>query len=620
MENSIRRSAERWWTAAVLAAMAAAGAVLTLAGGTVWVLAAAAALFLAAGVSAWAGWTLGVAAAVIGPLAVEAYAVRVFHKIGLDLATGNALTLLAIALAGFALLTTGPAFRLPRPSAWWGLLASAALPAVVGAFFAALPFVRNGHALSWAMQNDAVWNLVTSRFLVSDHGFIPSLHPNASPLTAILLAAGMAPGRAGVAATDLLQHDLAAMAGVFAASTVVAAVLAGLTVARAVSPGHPVLRTIGAVLASALILSWFAAGFSFQFGFYNVMPTIACLLACWLAWLGSPRAPVAAIVVLLAAATVLLALWAFLALLPLALAAAAGVRWLLGRPGWSWSAWAPVILAAAQLLAYVVFFSIPDLRREQGALAQGGSMAPVTPALLFTLIGLAVAVAAATATVPAARVQLVGVLAVSLAAVAAYLVLATQVGPDAGGWGYYPAKLVWFGSMLLMVVVLGMALDRIGRAPLARWPRTTAVLGSVTVLVALAAGVLPKSPTTGALVPYLDIARGTGIASGDAVLPTLFALDDPAEARTMLVGYFDWKADGFANLWLLGASATLTSDPIRSSSYSLNTTDLDQVCAAIATWDGEVVVRTTQAGLQQQLRARCPEAKVRVLTGPIAGT
>lgn len=621
MDDTIRRSRARWWVAGVLLLVTAAGAVLAAAGATIWVLAAAAALSVAA---AFRSRAVGIAAGVVVPLVAAGFAVRVFHKAGLSLAAGDVLVLVVVAVAGCAAVAFGRGFRPPSASAWLAAVAAGALPAVVAVLFCGLTLLRNGHALSWAMQNDAVWNLVSSRFLIADGGLITGLHSQPSPLVSVLIAAGMAPGRPAADAPGLLQHDVAAMAGVLAATTVVAAFLAGLVAAELVGRRHTVFRSIAAVFGSALILSWFVAGFSFQFGFYNAMPTVACLFAAWLAWRGAQRTPVAGIAVLLVSATALLGLWAFLAALPVVLAGVAGVRWLLtlrwtrGLPrGVHWTGWAALAVAALQLLVYVVAFSLPDLRREQGALAQGGSMAPVTPALLFVLAGVALAVTAATAGSPERRGDLLGVLGVIVPAFAVYAFLAANVGPDQYAWGYYPAKLVWFLGILLLVLLAGLALDRLASTSLGAWRRVAATAGVLLAVVATAASVLPKPPTLGALVPYTDILHGRGVASGDAVLPTLFALPDPTQSRTMLAGYFDWRADGFADLWLLGASAKTTSDPIRPYGYSLITDDRGQVCKALKAWGPGVTVRTRDAGLPAELERLCPDAGAHVVVGTI---
>lgn len=623
MDDITRRPASRWWVAGVLLVVVAAGLVVVGAGWTVWVLAAAAALCLATGVAAFAGWSLGVVSAIAVPLAVEAYGIRIFHRIGLGVFTGNLLVLVVIALAGLVLVAlSGDRMRLPARAVWWGVLPAAVVPAMVGTVFAILPALRDGNALSWAMRSDAVWNLVSARFLLDDRGLNPSLHPNSSPMTAILLAAGMAPGRAGAKTTELFHHDIAAMAGVFALAMVITSLLAGLVVAQLVRPEHPVFRAIGAVLGSALIASWFVAGFSFEFGFYNVMPTVACLLGSWLAWRAAPRAPVVAVALLLAMTTALLALWAFLAIVPLALAAVAAIRLILRHArSFGWLSWTILAVAAAQLLVYAVLVSLRDLRRDQGELAQGGSMAPVTPALLFILIGLAVAITAVTARTAAHRADLTGVVTVSAALAGLYAYLGTQVQADAYWWGYYPAKLVWFGGILLLVVVIGLALDRLSRVDLAVWPRVAATAGVLIAVVSIAASVLPKPPTLGALVPYGAILAGEGVASGDDVLPAMFALDDPTDAKNMFVGYYDWKADGFANLWLLGASATSGTDPIRPYSYYLDVRSLKDVCSAVKAWDGGVTIRTRDETLRAKLAATCPGLDATVLVGriPVSG-
>ncbi len=635
MDDTIRRtpagSRARWWLAGALLVVSGAGVVCATAGWTIWVLAIAAALAVASAIAPFAGWMLGFAGGIIVPLGIEVFVVRLPHRLGLTLEAADVLVLVAIGVAGAVVVVlAGDRVRVPGRPAWWGAAAAAVVPLIMGVVFAVLPALRNGTALSWAMRNDAVWNLVSARYVVTDRGFIPSLHPNSSPLTAMLLATGLAPGRDATPAGHLLSHDIVAMATFLALSTVFTALVAGIVVADAVPAAHPVYRALGAVVGSALVCGWFVAGFSFQFGFYNVLPTVAVLLASWLCWRRARSAPVAAVALLLVAATVLLALWAFLAAVPLALAVVAGVREILVRArSYGPVAWILLGLAALQLLAYALLFSLPDLRRDQGALAQGGSMAPVTPALLFILLGLTLAVTAAASAVPfppaagedrapgAGARDLAGVVTAGVALVAVYLYLGTQVQPNAYGWGYYPAKLVWLGAIVLLQIFLGSALGLLARLPLAPWPRVAAAAGAVVTAVALAAGVMPPSPTIGSLVPAVDLLGGTGVASGDAVLPTLFALDDPAQKKTMLVDYFDWRADGFANLWLLGASATTTGDPIRSFSYYLNTQDLHAVCQALGVWRGDVTIRTRSSTLGSQLAAACPAEHPMIVVGAI---
>ena len=72
-----------------------------------------------------------------------------------------------------------------------------------------LVFVRAyaGADFEWAMRNDAVWNTITTRFMVEDGGLNAIAHPSgtlATPLTPGLLAIVAAVGRDGVASADLL--------------------------------------------------------------------------------------------------------------------------------------------------------------------------------------------------------------------------------------------------------------------------------------------------------------------------------------------------------------------------------------------------------------------------------
>lgn len=181
------------------AVLLAAGGLLAIAGWSIWPLAAVVMACLAAGVARFAGWGLGVTAAVVTPLAAVAWGIRLYHKVGLTVATGNLVLLAVLGLVALILLASGPrTVRVGRADLLTALLPACVVPAAVGVFFAFLPTVRGGLALSWAMHNDAVWNLVSARFILNDHGLIPSLHPNSSPLTAVLIASGLAPGRSGI--------------------------------------------------------------------------------------------------------------------------------------------------------------------------------------------------------------------------------------------------------------------------------------------------------------------------------------------------------------------------------------------------------------------------------------
>ena len=605
-------------TVAAASLLLVSGGALAALGWSIWPLAAVVMLCLAAGVARFAGWGLGAAASVVVPLAGLAWAVRLYHKVGLTMTSGTLVLLALLGVAGIVLLAVGPrSLRIARVDVLSVLLPAAVVPAAVAVFFALLPTVRNGLALSWAMHNDAVWNLVSARFMVNDHGFIPSLHPNSSPLTAMLLAAGIAPGRSRVDPAGYLQHDIAGMATVFALSTVLACLVAGLVTAWGIPARRPVFRVVGGVLGSALIASWFVAGFSFQLGFYNVMPSLACLFVGWLAYLRAASSPVWATAVLLLDATALLALWAPLAIVPGILAALAALRGLIPvLRSVHWTGWAMLVLSALQLAAYVLLFSVPDVRRDQTQLAGGGSMAPVTPALLFISAGLVIALTAASARAAAGRWALSGAVASVVGLSLGYAYLGMQVKADQYWWGYYSAKLAWLGGVLLIVIALSTALALVSVARLERWPRIAAAGGTVVVLVALAASVLPKVPTVSALVPYVDIVGGTGVSARDNAVPTVFALSDP-RTRQLAALYSTPADDYFTNGWLLGLPATSGTDPIRGWAYYMDATKPELICAAMTSWGGGVTVHTRSTTLEQRLDRSCPDLRARVIVGDV---
>lgn len=616
----IRRARGSAGLAGGFLALVLLGAALSAGGLTIWPLVAATVTALAA----WAGqhtrWVVATSFSFAVTLLLIATAVRLYPLLGLGLSAGNTLVLTGLGLVGVVglVLARGPLHG-PSAEGWRTVGLASILPALGGVVALVLSLGSQGRFLSWAMNSDAIWNTVTARNLVNDGGLIPDLHPNSSPLTAALMALSFSPGRESTAAGDLLRHDVTREAEMWVIATLVAAFLAGFVVARSVDRNRLWLRLISTLVAGGVVISWYVAGFSFQYGFYNVMPSIALLFVSWLAWMETPRAPLWGTALQFVLTTVLLASWAPLAIVPLMLGSASIVQFALpslrSATGAKRGLLAVVIV---QMPVYAVFVSLDDLRRDVGSLSGGGAMAPVIPAILFLLVGAVMFAGSIGQAAPQSSHELLGVFTVSLGALVAYGYLGWQVRDAASKWwGYYPAKLVWFMSILLIVVFLAVAIGRISHGSASALRSAAGSLGVIIVVAAVMGSVPPSMQRIGALLPVADIVRGMGASARDAVLPALFTLSTPGEKNVLARYSADPGDDYFVNGWLLQLPATSAQDPIRTHSYYLNATEPSQLCAMIDTWGGGVTVHTHDPVLESELRTSCPTLNYTVVLGDL---
>jgi hypothetical protein len=571
-------------------------------------------LFLAIGQRT--SWPFAIAASVIVQIALIALIVRFTPSLGLGLVEGAGVILGTLGLAGLVAFALVPSPRVIGSRVLRVGLPVIVLPVVLIVVVAARS-VATGD-LEWAMHNDAVWNLISTRLIVADGGLDAIEHPNASPLTPGLLAVAIAVGRDAVAPADLLRHDVSRVAVFWLLASLGAALLAALIGARSVHGGTRIARIAGAAIVGVIPLTWFVFGFASQFGFYNATVTVLLLLASWLAWLEARVAPVAAAATLSLATVALLATWAPLAVIPLALAAMAVLsRWAsLRRSGGKARVWLIPILTILPVPFYVLFVTLPDLRRDGAALAVDGGIMDMGPGVVLAILSVTVAVAILNAVQRNQSHQLVGVLAVCGAAVVAgaYLI-AQRAGAGASLWGYYPVKFAWLlASLLIVVLAASLAGEMAGLRgrPIA----ATAVAGvAVAVPVSLMLLVPPPTQLFHSLLTPVAIATTSGVAAGSPAARELFDLAEPGRP-TIAADYLDGAADRFLNSWLLQLESTASSDPIRLYSYVLDPENPEQVCEAAAVWNREVRIVTSSERTEQTLTDLCVEADVVIEVRP----
>jgi hypothetical protein len=600
----------------VVSAAIVGGIVVLAVGWSPALLAAAVIAALTLAYAQCASWTLAFAASILTLLSVHTLVARLAPVVGLDFGlTGVAAVAVAgvVGIAALAVMRRRRTLRLPGRAALPSVVAALAAPALsLVSWVVALGLGRELH-VGWIFANDAVWNTMAARFVVTDGGIDPAAHPNPAPSTAALAASWMLPGRE--AADEVLRHDVAREAEFVLLVTLAAAVLAGCVAARAVRAAHPVVRVTAGVVGSGFVLGWYVLGFTAELGFLNAPIAVLLLLVCWVGWTDAPRSPVLAAAGLLVAATLLLATWAPIVLVPLALGAMAlPVFWraLMGRGA---AAMLVIGLAVAQLIAYGLLITLGDLRSTGAALAADGAAPPVEPRDVAMVVALALAATVLLFLRPtralALRREAVGVLTVLGAGAVGggYLVL-QRLGAGLGWWGYYPAKFAWLLCVLLLLVLIGLLCSA---ATVARSPGRVA-LGACASLALIGVVVSGSLPLGGVrrLPAAIAIATDAEFAQRSAIAERLFAIADGGPTIAVrLTG--DPADDALLNAWLLQSHSEDSSDPVRAYAYGLDSSDVVSVCDAMLAWGGGVRLVTSDQRLTAELDEVCPETGYEVV-------
>lgn len=591
---------------AVMATSAIAAGVACLAGASPAFLVIVALLTSIACIGPRVGWALSLPVAIIGLLAVSVVLVRTAPLLGVDLLWAAVIGLVVIGLASAALVGAGHGpLQLPGRTAW--IVAGAALIVPVGFLVVSAITIGIGAGMhvGWAMNNDAAWNTVSSRLILTDGGIAPWSTPNPSPLANGLMALWYAPGRPEV---GVLRHDVERQTELLLLMTALASTVAGVLTARGGVGRRPVVIAVGAAIGGLIPLSWFLSGYVIQFGFFNVVPVIAVMLACWMLWSESIRRPVVATTGLLLGTLVLFASWAPVAALPAALALIAGVTgWVRGARSIRTLMW--VAAAAALLAGYVVLVTLPDLRRSGHALAANGAAPASTFIGFLTAIAIVLAIACVGVFVRNRRREALGVavLAVVSVAVVAYLVVQRAGMPES--WGYYPAKFAWIVCIVFAVIGAAAAFAWVSSHWARSWRAVPVMLATAGVALLTAATVTPTATSVSAVFPLLGVIRHPEIADHRSDL--LFDLSD--DERTIAARLSDepW-ADAFANFWLLQLHSVSSEEEIRGYAYFLDSMDAEDICSAVAAWDSDVRVVTSDESLTSELDEACGELPITV--------
>ena len=206
-----------------------------------------------------------------------------------------------------------------------------------------------------------------------------------------------------------------------------------------------------------------------------------------------------------------------------------------------------------------------------------------------------------------ARHELLGVVVILLSATVGIAYLTVQRRGMDTLWGYYPAKLGWLLSVLLVILLAASLLRWLSHAD-ARGMNTVAVLLATAAVVGLViAKVPPIQRDLAGLYPLVGIGLTPESAAETARQEALFAVADTG-TKTLFAEYSaSAEDDAFINYWTMQLGSATSDDPIRKFAYVLDSTNPADVCAAIEAWDGDVVVATRSPELEAQLTSTCPQ-------------
>ncbi len=581
-----------------------------------WIAPFAATLGLTLAVGQRVSWSVAFSTSVVLQLAAAAVLFRLTPMVGWSLTAGAVALFVVASASGIIVLARTVEVRLPRPTQALG--AGIALTVLSAAVAFVVLRAAPGADYEWAMHNDAVWNVVTTRFMITDGGLDVATHPNSSPLTAMAMATAADVGRAGLPVSELFSHDVSRFGTFWLLAGALSCSVAGLVGYRAAAASKPLVRCAAASVAAVIPSTWFVYGVATGFGFYNATIAVIILCASWMLWLGSRESALVTVLALNAAAVALLATWAPLAILPFTLMLA--VFWQTGRGGGPGQRATPgervrlVLAATIPVPLYAATVTLPDLGRDGAALSVEGAFIPFLPVHILTIAIVAVTVVCLVALCTGEGHEARGLFIVLAAATPALAYLLYQRRDAISLWGYYPAKFAWFVSILLLVITATTLMRISPSLGFRRLSAPSSLALALMLPLSLMAHIPPPDGWRTAITP-VSIAFGWGSAAPSDRAHVLFGVAE-AGVPTLTLHYADAATDQFANAWLLQLESQRSSDPIRNFSYFLKPGDEEHACEAIMVWDREVRVVTSDEGLEQRLRRTCTAGAFRVELRP----
>jgi hypothetical protein len=361
---------------------------------------------------------------------------------------------------------------------------------------------------------------------------------------------------------------------------------------------------VSGAAGSLLPLSWFFTGYPIEYGFFNTHVALPIVLSAVIVYLAGDKSPVMMLAVQCLAATLLLAVWSPLVLLPAALGFVIVVRSgraMLANRGWS--RWI-IVGAGFQLLAYGFGVVLPNLLRNSGFLsAQGGAIG--FGRWLLVALGITVVVLAAVAFRSLRNRIFLGVVALVVASWLGLGALLFISRDEPTAWTYYPLKFSWLSAVVMIVIAAGLAAA-------VTFKRSIVRAGALTVVAAGTAGFLVwlalSLPGYQWQNPVDRILRGEVLGDGDVVAEQIFTYSDSEQAHFFWHSGDPWE--GTINFWVMQLwSDSMTENlDLKYAAYGLyDPSSIDDLCRIIGLMGGDVIVHTNDATLEAATSVACAD-------------
>jgi hypothetical protein len=472
--------------------------------------------------------------------------------------------------------------------------------------------------LSWAMQGDSANNVLLFRDMLREHGIAIAVGNNPVPLPTAIFATIAASGRGMVKPGSLLLHDISALALTWILLVAVGCVVCGASaavVARAAGASGFLVGLVAAG-ASILPLSWFFTGYSLDFGFLDAAVAIPLVLLSFLAYLVSVRRASLSLVLLLCAATLLLAVWSPLVLLPglfVLVVLSRSWRSIFG-PGrvrlWT------LALATAQLLGYGLAVSLPNLLSIGHLLAHGGAVYAFHRWMLGAL-ALLLVVLGASATRSLRNPLMLGIAAAVVASGIGLIALLFVSRNQPSVWTYYPVKFAWLCSAVFVVLILGVVAGVISNLTRARALRLIGAFVAAFLTVGFLVWAPSAVPGYQAASAPSQLLKARPRVLDDGVAARIFRFASPQ--RAVVLWHSGDPDELTINFWTMQMWAgTLQGHvALRTAAYGgYDDNSVPTLCNIVELMGTGITIYSDQRSLQSHLDATCPRENAHVEREP----
>lgn len=521
----------------------------------------------------------------------------------------------AIGLATAAVRFAHPAAVRPLPGLrsilpWLGAASGAVLTMGALAVSTGLPASAR---FDWVMRNDSLNNLTFARLAMDRQGIALGPDENPAPLPSALIAITSDAGRGHVASTGLLEHDLAAMAFIWAVLISLCAFAAGLLAATIVLRvgGPRWFATTAAAIGSLLVLSWLVTGYPLEYGFINTHVSILIAIVAMIAALEAPRAPWPAVSVTLACCVLMLATWAPLVVIPAALCLVLVITYRAQLLSLRGTRATIVIGAVTAVVLYGLAVALPILIEQRQALSARGGIYDTGHYTVFVVGAVLVVLAVATFRDrrSAAMWSVIAVVVATWAAVGALLFNGRYL-PDP--WSYYTVKLAWLSLVIYLIVGVGILL-----AALVRLTAKTAIRAAGLVVVAAACAVLMMwTPALTRPADQRNPLQFIAQANEPSGYPLLnsYVLDFAASEHPTILFRSGFTGEGWVDTWLMQLAAGDFESELRELPFSMDADKgIDLLCRAGELMGPGLVVHTRDVSLAAGLDDTCPDHTMTVV-------